>query len=235
MYAGMNVVHTEFNMHKRLSVLLVVSALLSIACGGPTEATDQDTRETGGGGPDDDGPIEVDSQICQDYLDCLAATEPNSLAQKEAEYGLQGSCWQNGEVERCELVCSNEHDDLFDENPHEPACGEVDLCPKDGRWEAVFGASESGCYFQDQDLDMSCVDEGTSWYFNLDSRDDGSRVWTCDGVGITGSYTCKSTRLGATAEGTFSGLYELGEGTYTFNEDGSQCYGTGPLTLVQDF
>lgn len=221
-------------MRKSLQVSLVVSALLSIACGG-SAATDQGTTETGSDSTTEDGPIQVDSAICQDYLDCLAATGPNSLAQKEAEYGLLGSCWQNGEVERCETVCANEHETLFEENPHEPACGEVELCPESGRWEAVFGPTESGCYFRDQDLDMTCVDEGTSWFFNLDNREDGERLWTCDGVGTTGEYTCTSKILEASAKGTFSRLYDEGVGTYTFEFEDPDCYGTGPLTLVRSF
>lgn len=197
-----------------------------MACGGPEP---QDTQLIIEEAQDED-PIQVDSEICQDYLDCLAATDPDALASKESNYGLVGSCWQSGEVDRCETVCAKEHAALWEENPREPACGELSLCPQGGRWNMYFGQTPAGCSYSSTEVALECVDEGGTWYFDLNAWESGERLWTCDGVGGTAEFTCKSKIYASSAQGTFAEDYQTVTGTYTVAR-GDDCDGVGAWYL----
>lgn len=216
-------------MRSSLKCTLSVLTLSALACGGPLSNPDSGSLpgETG-----DDGPIQVDSQICQDYLDCLAATDPGSLSTKEGEYGLLGDCWQGGEVTRCETVCADEHQALFEENPHEAACGEADLCPKGGRWDMKSEPNDSGCYLPPLEFQLTCTETDTNWSLTLEY--DGERLWSCEGAGSTGDFDCDAERFNATLEGSFEGLYEEAVGTFSIH-DNDGCDGTGDMLLERSF
>lgn len=186
-------------------------------------------RDTG------DGPTEFDSQVCQDFLDCLAAVDPGALAEQEAEYGLSGACWESGDTERCESVCASLHDELYAENPREPACGEVSLCPPtDGRWTMYFGETPGGCYYDWETVVLSCEQEGDTWIMDINNGNGGERLFYCDGVGTSRAFTCRSSEYQATASGEFAEDYLSAIGSYEMSSGDSRCDGEGGWSLSEN-
>lgn len=214
----------------RSTCVLIVFSLTALACGGGQVPQDSGPVTVS---DSPEGRIEVDSEICQDYLDCLAATRPEALADDEDEYGLDGDCWQGGDPDRCEQVCESLHADLWEQNPREPSCGEVSLCPEGGQWAMRFGETEGGCSYNGASVELICSEQGDTWIFDIEDAQSGQRLWTCDGIGTTAEFSCKSKAYQATAEGRFVGNYDAAEGIYTIDIGDPSCDGDAYWSLTK--
>jgi hypothetical protein len=103
--------------------------------------TDTDTDADTDTDTDTDARIEQ-SEICADYLTCLAATDPAAFADQIDTYGPSGACWgSDAELAGvCSEACEAALADLARENPREAACGGDPGHPtlEEGEWMASF-------------------------------------------------------------------------------------------------
>jgi len=96
------------------------------------------------------------SELCDAYLACTALVEPELLGSLTDSYGIDGSCWGEGEElcnNACEVGLAEYQEDLADDGDIEPDCFEVGwlgasaLSPGDygfQRWTVGVGDFPSG-------------------------------------------------------------------------------------------
>lgn len=138
-----------YDLGAALSRYACVVWLVVAACGGGSSGSGASTGGTAGGTgdgssgapPTGSGATDTGSSehaICDDYLACVAAALPDTLADNEANFGPEGGCWLGPPeiVEQCLATCEQglaSYGKLF---PDEPACG--------GPGEATTGATDGG-------------------------------------------------------------------------------------------
>jgi hypothetical protein len=89
-----------------------------------------DSNSGDGDTGDGDGDVNVDS--CQDFLDCVAAAEPEMLSTYNALYGQDGSCYDTLTTQECWKQCEALRHDLLEDFPDvvecvPPHCGDGKL------------------------------------------------------------------------------------------------------------
>jgi hypothetical protein len=103
---------------------LGTALILLTACGGGNDTSDL----TNGG-----------SDVCDDYLACLAEVEPSTFSELVDTYGGSGTCWEDETTaSSCISVCESELAQLLLQHPDEPACGGTE--PEEAGWPFDEGA-----------------------------------------------------------------------------------------------
>jgi len=99
--------------------------------GGTTGGSETGTGTTTDADPTTTGGTEPGREICDDYLDCLAATVPEMLPSAQMGFGPMGTCWEGSpeSIQQCIDACAGALDTLHMTYPDEPACAECEDSP----------------------------------------------------------------------------------------------------------
>ncbi|MBZ5712974.1 hypothetical protein [Nannocystis pusilla] len=148
--------------------------------GDPTEGSTESSTETGaptegtttsGGGHGD----------CDQFLLCVGAVSPESLAETETAYGPEGTCWTTPELtEQCLQACSEGLASFGTLYPDEPACG--------GSGTSTTSVSTTGPLTSTSEPWTSTSDPWTST--SGDPETTGSPYGNCGWDGGNAYYAC---------------------------------------------
>ena len=105
--------------------------------GEPSSGEPTSGEPTGGdsGGVDPTGAVPgVPSEVCQDYIKCIAVTTPGELPDTQAGFGEGSICWSGtpADAELCGTACATGIEQQHEVFPDEPACDPCALggeCP----------------------------------------------------------------------------------------------------------
>lgn len=115
------------------AALLVGGMILACAGGKGKEEEEENPSELPPDGIDQ-------AEVCADYLNCLAAVDPNTLASVQGTYGTEGSCWSDETAAaQCAEACETGLAQMEDAYPDEPVCddGSVTLASDlEGTWKS---------------------------------------------------------------------------------------------------
>jgi hypothetical protein len=149
----------------RLFTVAVVVGLI-LGCAG--------AKKDGGGSLLGDDSIEQDA-ACADYLDCLAAVDPSTLASVQATYGTDGTCWADeATAGTCVTACGTGLSQMHDDFPEEAACDDgspLNAGDLEGDWTFETVGSDGGC--SEYDLAITTTE--------LQVTADGNDAFTADG------------------------------------------------------
>ena len=217
----------------RATVPLAFTALSCLACFG--SATDK---------PADDGTGDgvVQSDVCADYLSCVADVDPGSFAALTGTYGPDGDCWAGDQsfADDCTAVCLSTVTDLADANRSSDACKAYapPAAPlADGEWTLVLEIpkKKDGCGLAD-------ATGTTEWVLGGDvlSTGAGTFTWSGDNGWIYlnfdctydgADFTCDESTDGEilSLDGTAHG--DAADGSWSMEATGTQaCTSTGTFT-----
>jgi hypothetical protein len=222
---------------RRLSVPFGLFVLFSLGCGflGKT-GDDTDTTDT-----NDVEPLDQ-SEVCADYLDCVAAADPDSFPDLQDTYGPAGDCWTQGEdvAEDCTTACQAAVEDLARSYPTENGCEDYapDYALDDGTYAFSLSMEDDGCTLE-QFVGNPWSMEGTvsndiaEAEFTLDLSDGANDValfCTNDGR----DFSCASGEgIDMQASGTASSDHQRAEGDWVVTF-GTECSSTGTFTAEME-
>ena len=162
----------------RFLAALLVGGMILACAGGKGKEEEENPSELPPDGIDQ-------AEVCADYLNCLAAVDPNTLASVQGTYGTEGSCWSDETAAaQCAEACETGLAQMDDAYPDEPACddGSVTLASDlEGTWN-----------FESEDTDGGC--DGFSLKFDtmdLEITPDGEKDFNANGraeVSINGTW-----------------------------------------------
>ena len=81
--------------------------------------------------------------MCRQLIDCVTARDPDSLSEREDEYGADGACLDRATAE----VCGRECEDVLNQYPAYPECGEGPVTPPPGQPGGLCLAPDGRCDF----------------------------------------------------------------------------------------
>lgn len=99
--------------------VLLLSVLLVSGCSGSGRPGD-DPKDTGKPPGTYEPP---QAEICAQWLECVAAIDPDRVADEEARYGKEGDCWTDtSSASVCAGECKSSLEEAFFENPLVEVC-----------------------------------------------------------------------------------------------------------------
>lgn len=116
--------------------------------GSPTSNDPSGVGATGdeptGGATDTGDAPEPTRAVCEQYLECLAVIDPESLPAAQQGFGANGTCWQgsSAEVQQCINACQTALEQAHGFHPSEPKCA---LCQSDEDCATGVACTEGEC------------------------------------------------------------------------------------------
>lgn len=103
-----------------------------LGCSAGTPAVEDSSGPSSPGGPGTSSGRPEDqagSEICERYLACATRVAPADLGDLAAQYGEDGSCWDDPSIaDRCETACESGLSALQGVAPFEPECFDEPWC-----------------------------------------------------------------------------------------------------------